>query len=106
MSRSCSSSIPFEPPQSIDKMRRRCGSSWALRSLRSWALDMRKVQDEVQRSASSLREMLSIPFRGTPQLADESLSHLEIISLLVPRISEDRISDIAGCVMKRWLTDF
>jgi len=54
----------------------------------------------------SLRSAIVRTFREVPQLEDTGLDHLEIIALLVPKIAEDRLSDITGSVLKKWLADF
>jgi hypothetical protein len=41
-----------------------------------------------------------------PQLQAAGLDHLEVLSLLVPGVAEDRISDLTASVIKRWLTEF
>jgi len=51
------------------------------------------------------RDILSLYFR-IPQMADSSFSHIEEIQLLVPGIAEDRISDLAGIVLKEFFVDF
>lgn len=46
-------------------------------------------------------------FQQVPQLqAAAGLDHLEVLSLLVPGIAEDRISDLTASVLKRWLSGF
>ncbi|WP_103965010.1 hypothetical protein [Nonomuraea solani] len=45
-------------------------------------------------------------FRQVPQLQTAGLDHLEVLSLLVPGIAEDRISDLTASVIKRWLSEF
>lgn len=45
-------------------------------------------------------------FRQVPQLESAGLGHLEILALLVPRIAEDRISELTASVIKRWLAEF
>jgi hypothetical protein len=45
-------------------------------------------------------------FQQVPQLQAAGLDHLEVLSLLVPGIAEDRISDLTASVIKRWLTEF
>jgi hypothetical protein len=45
-------------------------------------------------------------FRQVPQLQDTGLDHLEILALLVPKVAEDRISDLTASVIKRWLAGF
>ena len=45
-------------------------------------------------------------FRHVPQLQDTGLDHLEILALLVPKVAEDRISDLTASVIKRWLAGF
>ena len=45
-------------------------------------------------------------FQQVPQLKAIGLDHLEILALLVPRIAEDRISDLTASVIKRWLAEF
>lgn len=41
-----------------------------------------------------------------PQLRDDDLDHLEVLGLVVPRIAEDRISDLTAAVIKRHLVSF
>jgi hypothetical protein len=45
-------------------------------------------------------------FRQVPQLESAGLGHLEILALLVPRIAEDRISELTASVIKDWLAEF
>jgi hypothetical protein len=45
-------------------------------------------------------------FQQVPQLQAAGLDHLEVLSLLVPGIAEDRISDLTASVIKRWLAEF
>lgn len=45
-------------------------------------------------------------FRQVPQLETTGLDHIEILALLVPKVAEDRISDLTASVLKRWLADF
>jgi hypothetical protein len=45
-------------------------------------------------------------FVQVPQLEPAGLDHLEVLALLVPRIAEDRISDLAASVLKPWLAEF
>lgn len=45
-------------------------------------------------------------FREVPQLQETGLDHLEILALMVPKIAEDRISDLTVSVIKRWLAKF
>ena len=44
--------------------------------------------------------------REVPQIQDTGLDHLEILALLVPKVAEDRISDLTASVIKRWLAEF
>ena len=45
-------------------------------------------------------------FRKVPQLEGLGLDHVEVLALLVPKIAEDRISDITASVIKGWLAEF
>jgi hypothetical protein len=45
-------------------------------------------------------------FQQVPQLQAAGLDHLEVLSLLVPGIAEDRISDLTASVLKCWLCEF
>ena len=45
-------------------------------------------------------------FRQVPQLEATGLDHLEILALLVPKVAEDRISDLTATVIKRWLAQY
>jgi hypothetical protein len=45
-------------------------------------------------------------FQQVPQFQAAGLDHLEVLSLLVPGIAEDRISDLTASVLKRWLSEF
>ena len=54
----------------------------------------------------ALRGAIIAAFRDVPQLAQTSLNHMEILALLVPKIAEDRISDITASVAKKWLAHF
>jgi hypothetical protein len=42
----------------------------------------------------------------TPQLHDERLEHIEELGLFLPRIAEDRISDLTACVLREFLVRF
>lgn len=53
-----------------------------------------------------LRSEIVEMFRQVPQLEDTGLDHIEILSLLVPNLAEDRVSDITASVLKKWLADF
>ena len=44
--------------------------------------------------------------RTVPQLIESGFSHIEVIGLLVPKIREDRISDLTASILLRWLVDF
>lgn len=41
-----------------------------------------------------------------PQVAAEGLSHIEVLGLLVPLVAEDRLSDLAASVLKRFFIDY
>jgi hypothetical protein len=41
-----------------------------------------------------------------PQLEDAEFDHLEILALVVPKVAEDRISDITASVLKQWMAEF
>jgi hypothetical protein len=45
-------------------------------------------------------------FRQVPQLEQTGLDHIEVLALLVPKIAEDRISDVTASVIKAWLAEF
>lgn len=45
-------------------------------------------------------------FPRIPQLEIAGLNHVEILALLVPKLAEDRISDLTANVIKRWLAEF
>lgn len=45
-------------------------------------------------------------YRDVPQLAEGDLAHIEEIQLLVPGLGEDRISDLAACILKDFLLEF
>ena len=53
-----------------------------------------------------LRAAIIETFRQVPQLEAAGLDHLEILALLVPKVAEDRISDLTASVIKRWLAEF
>lgn len=55
---------------------------------------------------SSLRAAIMEMFRQVPQLEATGLDHVELLALLVPKVAEDRISDLTGSVLKRWLAEF
>jgi hypothetical protein len=44
--------------------------------------------------------------RTVPQLIESGFSHVEVIALLVPKVREDRISDLTASVLLKWLVDF
>ena len=54
----------------------------------------------------SLRSAIIETFQQVPQLESGGLDHLEILALVVPKIAEDRISDVSASVLKRWLAEF
>jgi hypothetical protein len=54
----------------------------------------------------ALATLIAQVFPATPQLHDQTPTHLEELQLLVPKIKEDRISDIAGAVLKDALISF
>ena len=54
----------------------------------------------------SLRSAIVQVFREIPQLESVELDHLEILALTVPKIAEDRLSDITASVLKKWLAEF
>lgn len=54
----------------------------------------------------SLRSAIIQTFREIPQLQDTGLDHIEVLALLVPKIAEDRLSDITASVLKKWLAEF
>ena len=41
-----------------------------------------------------------------PQLREGDIGHLEVLGLVVPRIAEDRLSDLTAAVLKRYLVSF
>ncbi len=45
-------------------------------------------------------------FRDVPQLADGTMRHIEELGLLVPKIAEDRISDLTACVLREYLSRY
>lgn len=45
-------------------------------------------------------------FLDTPQLHDERLEHVEELGLFVPKIAEDRISDLTACVLREFLVRY
>jgi hypothetical protein len=53
-----------------------------------------------------LRSEIIEMFRQIPQMGDAGLDHIEILSLLVPNVAEDRVGDITASVIKKWLADF
>lgn len=53
-----------------------------------------------------LADRLIEVYREIPDLAARKLDHLEMLTLLVPGIAEDRISDITAAVLHRFLIDF
>jgi hypothetical protein len=54
----------------------------------------------------SLRSAIIQTLHDIPQLRDTGLDHIEILALLVPKIAEDRLSDITASVLKMWLAEF
>jgi hypothetical protein len=54
----------------------------------------------------ALSEAIIEGFREVPQLGATGLNHIEILALLIPKVAEDRISDLTASVMKRWLATF
>lgn len=54
----------------------------------------------------TLRSAIVQIFREIPQLEDTGLDHIEVLALLVPKIAEDRLSDITASVLKKWLAEF
>ncbi|WP_433215676.1 hypothetical protein ACQP00_06300 [Dactylosporangium sp. CS-047395] len=53
-----------------------------------------------------LARRMAETIRSVPQLVEGGFSHLEIVALLVPKVAEDRISDITASVLLHWLTEF
>lgn len=45
-------------------------------------------------------------FKRVPQLSETGLDHIEVLALLIPKIAEDRISDLTATVIKHWLAKF
>lgn len=45
-------------------------------------------------------------YRGTPQLHSEDLTHIEELGLFLPRIAEDRISDLTACVLREFFVRY
>jgi hypothetical protein len=54
----------------------------------------------------SLRSAIIETFQHVPQLEANGLDHLEILALVVPKVAEDRISDVTASVLKRWFAEF
>ncbi|MET7940663.1 hypothetical protein [Streptomyces sp. NPDC005302] len=54
----------------------------------------------------ALRAAITATFRDTPQLHSGGLNHIELLALLVPKVAEDRISDITASVIKKWLAEY
>ena len=54
----------------------------------------------------ALRSAIIETFQQIPQLEATGLDHLEVLALVVPKVAEDRISDITASVLKRWLAEF
>jgi hypothetical protein len=45
-------------------------------------------------------------YQDTPQLHEERLDHVEELGLFLPRIAEDRISDLTACVLREFFVRF
>ncbi|WP_212732818.1 hypothetical protein [Streptomyces sp. TP-A0874] len=54
----------------------------------------------------ALRTAITATFRDTPQLHSGDINHIELLALLVPKVAEDRISDITASVLKKWLAEY
>ncbi|MFE3408689.1 hypothetical protein ACFXMT_10205 [Streptomyces mirabilis] len=54
----------------------------------------------------ALRAAITAAFRDTPQLHSVGINHIELLALLVPKVAEDRISDITASVLKKWLAEY
>lgn len=54
----------------------------------------------------ALARSVAAIFLEVPQLHDSPPRHLEEVQLLVPRVKEDRLSDITGAVLKEYLINY
>ena len=54
----------------------------------------------------ALRSAIIDTVREIPQLGDSGFDHLEILALIVPKVAEDRISDLTVSVLKKWFAEF
>lgn len=59
-----------------------------------------------QRMSPKLAGQVLELYRDIPVLRQNGLRHFEVIQLFVDGISKDRISDIAGCILKSFLIDY
>jgi hypothetical protein len=54
----------------------------------------------------ALRSAIIDTVREIPQLKESGFDHLEILALIVPKVAEDRISDLTVSVLKKWFAEF
>lgn len=73
---------------------------------REIGLGYTKASKEGQSVGPILASQIVSIFNSIPQLQDVPLSHIEAIQLLVPRVGEDRMSDITASILKRHLISF
>jgi hypothetical protein len=53
-----------------------------------------------------LAERILSIYEEIPQIQQSGLTHVEVIGLVVPKVAEDRLSDISAAVLKHFLIDF
>lgn len=54
----------------------------------------------------ALRSAIINTVREIPQFGESGFDHLEILALVVPKVAEDRISDLTVSVLKNWFAKF
>jgi hypothetical protein len=53
-----------------------------------------------------LAERIISVYEEIPQIQDSGLSHIEVLGLVVPRLAEDRLSDLSVAVLQTFFIDF
>jgi hypothetical protein len=54
----------------------------------------------------SLAVSIMDTYRAVPQLIERGLTHIEMLGLLVPKVAEDRVSDLTASILKRYFIDY
>jgi hypothetical protein len=88
--------------------RRATGASMLLRTSEARELGLGYSRGTKAGSAigPTLATSIMETYSSVPQLIERGLSHIEMLGLIVPRVAEDRISDLTGSVLKRFFIDY